>query len=62
MLNARFAVTGSADIFVNWRVTTVGKTGTLVKSHVGTKMKEKPIVYELLKLQIGKITTVRTNT
>ena len=40
----------------------VGKTDTLIKSHLGTKMKEKPVVYELLKLQIGKMTTVRTNT
>ena len=29
---------------------TVGKTDTLIKSHVGTKMKENPVVYELLKI------------
>ena len=34
---------------------TVGKTDTLIKSHVGTKMKENPVVYELLKLQIAKL-------
>ena len=38
----------------------VGKTDTLFNSHVGNKMKEKPFVYELLKLKIRKMTTVRT--
>ena len=51
------ALTGAADIF-----STVGKTDTLIKSHVSAKMKEKRVVCELLKLQIGKMTTVRTNT
>ena len=56
------ALTGTADIFFQLACSTVGKTDTLIKSHVSTQMKEKPIVYELLKLQIGKMISVQTNT
>ena len=61
------APTGAADMFVNWRARHGRKskvlwTDTLIKSHVGTQMKEKPVVYELLKITNRKMITVRTNT
>ena len=43
------APTGAADMFVNWRARH-GRESKVIKSHVGTKMKEKPVVYELLKI------------
>ena len=53
------ASTGAADMFVNWRARHGSQE---IKSIVGTKMKENPVVYELLKITNRKMTTVRTNT
>ena len=53
------ASTGAADMFVNWRARLGSQE---IESIVGTKMKEKPVVYELLKITNRKMTTVRTNT
>ena len=49
-----FALTDAADIFVNCPCSPVGKTDPQIKSHVGTKMKEKSVVYELLKITSRK--------
>ena len=44
------------------RKTKVSEIDTLIKRHVGTKLRGKNVVYELLKITNRKMTTVRTNT